>query len=244
MPGQTEPTFHWPIPEYDDYADAPKAFQDLGNGVDASLTAVQSGTVMRFATKAARDAALVGALAPVPGMFAYCGDIKRTEMFITPTAATFGAFSGWAPLPGTFVASFYRGTAQPIPNNVGTYMAWDQVNFDLLGGYSAATPSRYTFKVPGAYIISGGVSFTTHSSVTLRQAYFYINGAPAWGNAIALGSVIGFDTVLPLITSKVALKVNDYIEVGALQLSGVQLNTSTSSGAVWPSLHVVYAGAW
>lgn len=232
MPGQTEPTYHWPIPEYDDLADGPLAFQQLGNGIDTSLTAVQSGTVMRFATKAARDAALVGALAPVPGMMCYCADIKRIEMY-----ATIGTWSGWTPMPGTQVADFGPSVNQPIPITSWTGITLQTTTRDLLGGMQA---NRVTYKpgVPGVYFINAAVSFVANAT-GVRAVYFVINAA--YGGPMAVATASGNSTSSTSVQTFLPLFMNatDTIQMVAYQ-TGLSPNLNTDYAST--RLCLTYAG--
>ena len=147
----------------------------------------------------------------------------------------------WAPLPGTLVGNLKQTVAQNIAGDTtNVAITFQSVELDLLAGYAAGTPSRYTPTVPGWYAVTGGVSFSTNAT-GYRAGCARKNGAVVTGSSAIVGPS-GSNTVVALRETPVYCNgTTDYLEVGGFQSSGaiIATNLSFSNG---PSMTVKYLG--
>lgn len=153
-----------------------------------------------------------------------------------------------AALIGRLVFVAYRTTAQAIATStVGTAanaLSWDLVDMDLLGGWSAGLPTRFTPPIAGWYFMDGGASFAGSAGGTMRGSSWLKNGAVTVGatnrtqtGAFGAGNITGADA------RQYASEFNgttDYVELAPFQDSGGNLNTST--GSLSPSAIITYGG--
>lgn len=117
----------------------------------------------------------------------------------------------------------YQSTSQSLANQTWTGLNINTVTEDPYTGWSSATPSRYTVKVPGTYTVSG-VYAPAANSTGIRAVRLQKNGSPVLGAASYLGaSSIEMGIVTPTID--VALVAGDYLEVAGWQSSGGALST-------------------
>ena len=126
------------------------------------------------------------------------------------------------------VASLYQITVQGIPNASATAVNMDGENSDTYGGHSVVTnTSRYVGQVPGYYLTIATVLYGS-STVGVRIAYVYKNGALIDG---AFGASPG-----STYSSATAIAVpylngtTDYVEAWTYQTEGGTFNTTTSAG--------------
>jgi hypothetical protein len=207
-----------PYPEPGADVDVAKDIKALAQAADTSI--LTSG-VMRFATKSVRDSTLVGALAPVPGMMAYAADTDYTEQYIT-----IGAWSGWAPLPGSVVADFKMNAVLSIANASFIGVSWQTTIKDRLAAMNA-NRMQYNPKVPGLYtsVLYGHWGGAAGGG---RCIAHMMNGAYYGMQPFTLGSAAAPSTV----TCQVVAPMNgttDNVQVVAYQNSGAPVNLDSDS---------------
>jgi hypothetical protein len=150
-----------------------------------------------------------------------------------------------AAMIGATVFFANRGQVQSIPNGVDSAagaIAWDEVQVDLLGGWSAAQPTRWTVPRSGVWQFSGAVSFAASSGGTLRESVWYLNGS-----AMAMGRARLAEQAFPVqaLTQEArtvprVLSAGDYVELVAAQNSGAALDIAT--GSYRPYMSITYCG--
>jgi hypothetical protein len=136
-----------------------------------------------------------------------------------------------------------RATAvQAIPTNIAPYvpLLLDTTDLDKDAGHSSTDTSKYVSKTAGWYQVNAGSSFSANSNGG-RLIALMLNGATVAGSASFVQPVVGGNTVART-AALVYMNVNDYLQVGAYQSSGVTLNTyatgdqTSSLTMVWMSL--------
>jgi hypothetical protein len=154
-------------------------------------------------------------------------------------------------LIGRLVFSAYRDVGQSISNTtVGetvNALSWDNVAYDVLGGWSAATPTRYRPPIAGWYRVTGTASLqgATGGNPVLRGASWRLNGGlPPAATTRPWISTVGTipDTYLAFAAPDLPLQCNgstDYIELCPFQNSGGAVSTAT--GSTRPSISIYYA---
>lgn len=226
----TTATYLIPYPAALDPADGPTAFAAMANRIE---TVLSSNTVPRFASIAARTAAIP---APATGMVCYTGG----------TGAGMRTYSGtaWVPLPGTEIARLVLLASQNTTSGVWTAIIWDSQQYLPYGGHSlSVNPTRFTFPYPGRYLLITHAHFTANAG-GYRGGYYAKNGtALLYGGhglvpAIAGGVSVGCD----FISTVTANGTTDYIESGAIQNSGGVLTLVGGGGAISNNMIIIYAG--
>jgi hypothetical protein len=158
-------------------------------------------------------------------------------------------------LIGRAVFVAFRDNAQSISHTtVGetvNALSWDNVALDLLGGWSAANPSRYAPPIPGWYrcVGSGSIDQWTGqaaapNNVPLRGVSWRQNGGlpPAATHRAQVTTALG-QVYLTAMAPDLTLLFNgttDYLQLCPFQNSGQAINTAT--GSVRPSIAIHYAG--
>jgi hypothetical protein len=136
---------------------------------------------------------------------------------VLTTAST---FSGTGP---AFSAN--GNAAQSIANNVWTKIAFNTELFDTNSNYDPTTNYRFTPTVAGYYQINATI-FTSTSAAGLAFIAIYKNGSVyAYGNCVP-NTNGGYITANGLVNCNGS---TDYIEIYALQSSGVSLLFGSSS---------------
>lgn len=152
-----------------------KVWRD-GDYVQASdLNEIVSSGIPAFANAAARDAFLVGPLAPVPGM-----TVHMLDDGVTYRRITVGASSYWAPPPGTFICAYQQTSSNTIAAATADILG----NMSTVAGRSSPwwlTNNRFTPLLPGFYQFDGQVSWSASASDKARGSFFTLNYA---GNAL------------------------------------------------------------
>lgn len=141
------------------------------------------------------------------------------------------------------VAQLVAAGSAPV---VADAIIWDTIILDLLAGWAAGTPTRYTPTVAGWYEVSGGVGWASSSNQDVRGSSWALNGNTAGSGyrTVFGGRESGSSnaTVLPAQTTVVPCNgTSDFIELVPIQDSGGSLNTNTGSG-LRPNMIVKYAG--
>jgi hypothetical protein len=138
-----------------------------------------------------------------------------------------------------------RATAQTIPTGgdaAANAVQWDDVGSDLLGGWSAGSPARWTAPRTGWWQLAGGVAFDASTGGTTRECVWYVNGG-----AIGMGRARTFGNTMAAVpitvearTLPVRLNAGDYVELVPAQNSGANLNLAT--GSYRPYVAITYGG--
>jgi hypothetical protein len=151
---------------------------------------------------------------------------------------------------GTLVFAAYRDAAQNMSagQTVGAAadaLSWDNVELDLLGGWSAATPTRFTPTIAGRYQCAGGVGFQASGSGNVRGC--------SWrqtGNLTAAATFRNIYNTIPASpipvfnASTLGIVFNgssDYVELCPFQDGAGALGTATGSNR--PYINITYVGS-
>jgi hypothetical protein len=148
---------------------------------------------------------------------------------------------------GRLVFFAARDAAQSIADStVGTTanaLSWDNVILDLLGGWSAGSPTRYTPTEAGWYQLTGEAGFAGSASGARRGSSWLVNGALP----VAATSVTHANTPTNQTLSVPARNLptdldgsSDYVELSPFQNTGGALNTGT--GSLRCHIAIYYAG--
>ncbi|MGW0805278.1 hypothetical protein [Nonomuraea sp. NPDC002799] len=125
-----------------------------------------------------------------------------------------------------------RLSAQSIPHNTHTAIAWTAEDIDSDFGHSTLTqPERYTAVSEGIYHLTATVIFGGNATGR-RDAYFRLNGDTTrrWGQTVGFPAQAGASPDIGLIiATHMKLAVGDYVEVIAYQNSGGALNVVSSN---------------
>ena len=144
---------------------------------DDDLSELVTSANLTFANAAARDAFLVGSIAPVPGTTVYMKDDG-----ITYTYVMVGGTGSWAPAPGTLISGVGFGSTYQSMGSAGvpTLVAIPgiaQYSRNLNNAYNVTT-SRFNPQVPGIYEISGQVASTVPAPYDgYRSAWLCLNNS-------------------------------------------------------------------
>jgi hypothetical protein len=136
------------------------------------------------------------------------------------------ALANWSTRPVIF-CYWQNTTAQSLPNNAATALAFDTPAADSESCWSSATPSRFNCQVAGWYSISGSAVFAANATGA-RTAQIAVNGAAV---PYGLGQAAAAASVRTAVSAEAIyhLNVGDYVEVWATQSSGAALNTAQGS---------------
>lgn len=152
-----------------------------------------------------------------------------------------------ADLIGRLVFAAWRDASQQItssdPGIAANALAWDNVGLDVLTGWTADHPTRWTAPTPGWYTISGGASFGGSSAGTQRGCTWRVNGnLPPGATSVSHASTSIASTTLTVDARDLAaqLDAGDYVELCPYQNSGSSL--STAGGSLRPYIAIYYAG--
>ena len=216
---------------------ARKVFADLDILTAAEVNQyLMDQAVMTFANAAARDAAIPVAQRK-QGMVAYMLDTHLAMQY-----HTIGAWSGWAPLPGTGVAAWvtYSGQSNNVVTATNTAIRWSG-GVDKLGVYVADT-TRFTPNVAGTYAISGVAVFALNST-GIRNAFVAKNGTAIDGSFVSALPTTGIvNHALAIPPALVPMNgTTDYVEIYQYHNAGVALS-NVGANPQRNSLTVVYAG--
>jgi hypothetical protein len=140
----------------------------------------------------------------------------------------------------------FRGrqtVAQTLTSAVFAPVTLDTEDEDNYSGHSTSTnTSRYTAQVAGWYLCSGSVGFV--GNATGRRATEWLkNGAVVSGSQLAWAPGVATAVEFPAETILIFLAVGDYVEIGAYQESGGNLNTDVAFTNVQSSMSVIYHSA-
>ena len=137
------------------------------------------------------------------------GEITNTH--VSASAAIALSKLGTAP-----AARVYRDSAQSIPYNTATALAFNQERFDTDTIHDNATNnSRLTCKTAGLYLITGHGEFESATGYQVQDAYVRLNGATVIGGMGTTANPTSdefrmrkFSVAVPYV-----LAVGDYVEL-------------------------------
>jgi len=190
-----------------------------------------------FTDMAAANAALVGDLAPKPGMRLFTSNDGTLWTRIGSPAAM------WVPAPGTVLTDVY-GTADlalPVSSTSYPITNMSQVYTNRATAWSAAT-GKFTAPYPGNYQFNQAVVFAQNAT-GVRQLFYRVNGsATVVGSIRTLQALNGFLTPIQNVHN-VLLSANDTIEPMATQTSTASLNiVATGVPHYQPRFTAIYLG--
>ncbi|MFD8075799.1 hypothetical protein ACFV3E_24480 [Streptomyces sp. NPDC059718] len=150
-------------------------------------------------------------------------------------------------LIGRDVFKATRDTNQSISSNAtpqaANVLSWETVELDLLAGWSASSPTRWTCPIAGWWKLAGAVAFNgTATTGNVRGCGWFVNGAmPNGGQARLAASPPNVVSSANARTLSLALAVGDYIELAPSQDTGSALLTAT--GSPRPYISISFGGS-
>ncbi|WP_327376192.1 hypothetical protein OG393_20935 [Streptomyces sp. NBC_01216] len=146
---------------------------------------------------------------------------------------------------GATVFLAYRSASQAITTggDAGSNAtSWDDVQSDLLGGWLAGSPTRWTVPQTGWWRLAGAVAFDASTGGTTRECVWYVNGsAIGAGRARTFGNTLASVPVtVEARTLSQLLTAGDYVQLVPAQNSGSNLNLATGSYRSY--IDISYAG--
>lgn len=149
-------------------------------------------------------------------------------------------------LIGRVVFLARRSTAQTIPSGSDASsqaIQWDQVDLDVLGGWTVGQPTRWTCSRAGWWTFQGAVGWELSSGGSVRECCWYVNGGlitpgrsrPVASSAIAANAFTVDARAVPRL-----MDVGDYVELVPAQNSGANLDLATGSYQSYMS--ITYSG--
>ncbi|WP_411132735.1 hypothetical protein [Streptomyces sp. 030-HV] len=148
-------------------------------------------------------------------------------------------------LIGRVVFLANRATNQSISSgadNVANALQWDEVNYDLLGVFNPAQPTRWTCPRAGWWTFQGAVGFNAAAGGTTRECCWYVNGGLiSMGRARPIsGTIAGNPLTVDARSVPRLMAVGDYVQLVPAQDSGSALLTATGSFRSYIS--ITYSG--
>jgi hypothetical protein len=202
-----------------------------GDYVDASdLDGLTKSMNLTFATAAARDAFLVGDLAPQQGMIAHTLDTG-----ITWHRITVGGTSYWAPAPGTMVCHVWQTSQTSIGTN-GTLTQVTAMNTAASPGIRILNnwwvPDKFTPLCPGHYEINYCVAIVGAYSDSYRMAGVMFNTLTAFAHGSACSFLPGMASPNNVLSKSYPIYFNGTTDWAAIGVqSGSPNNHYTQSAA-------------
>ncbi|MFM9634389.1 hypothetical protein ACKI10_43410 [Streptomyces galilaeus] len=149
-------------------------------------------------------------------------------------------------LIGRTVFAATRSISQTIPTGAevaANAISWDVIDLDVLGGWTAGQPTRYTITRSGWWVLKGSVAFNSSTAGTYRDCCWFINGGlPTGGRSRALVStaIAAVSLTVPARSRPMLLAVGDYVQLVPSHNVGADLGTAT--GSLRPDVSLTYAG--
>lgn len=166
--------------------------------------------------------------------------------FLAGQRVTAGALD-FALMAGVTVFRAYRAAAQSISSgaeSVANALVWDAIGLDLLSGWSAGTPTRWTCPVAGWWTLSGSISINGNSGGSNRDAVWFVNGSIITAGRARTFAETSISATLAITvearTLPVQLAVGDYVQLIPAHNIGAAEVTATGSAA--PYMAVTYSG--
>ncbi|MGW4986309.1 hypothetical protein ACWEQ3_01480 [Streptomyces mirabilis] len=154
---------------------------------------------------------------------------------------TAGTLNG-ALMAGGAVFRAFTTVAQSVTNTESgaNAMVWDTIDLDLLGGWSAANPTRWTCTVPGWYEISGAVGFNSNTTGTNRMGLWYLNGGLFMRSKSVGGPFPSEALTVEARSVAVPFAAGDYVEL--IPSHNATAAVTTATGSLRPYLSITGAG--
>jgi hypothetical protein len=214
------------LPDADDNANGPLAFDNYNDGVENRL-------VQRFTSTTDRT---VRNPTPNTGELSYIANLDEYQRYLAST----GIWKSVRAVDKTPRAVVTRAVAQSIPNNTLTPITWDTIviNDYVLPLFSLGAPTLITLTEPGFYSVSAHVSFAANAA-GYRQIRIEFSGVAVTAQSLEnLGASVGID--LNIGANVYSGTTTDTIRVTVFQNSGGSLNTAISP--IVPRLSVARIG--
>lgn len=148
---------------------------------------------------------------------------------------------------GAVVFMAQRTTAQAIPTGTeaaANAVVWDQIDRDILTGWSSGSATRWTCPTTGIWVLAGSVGFNSSTGGTTRDACWFVNGAlltAGRARTFASGSISAVALTIEARTLPLLLTAGDYVQL--VPAHNVGSNLDTASGSLRPYMSVTYGGA-
>jgi hypothetical protein len=147
------------------------------------------------------------------------GNALKTKLSSTTAAVTAGS----AMVDKKCVCRAYHNTSQNAVNGDYTYLALNSETTDTDNIHSTTVNnSRLTCKTAGMYLAQGQVEFAANGTGT-RIAVIRRNGNVIMASNCAGTVPSGTGYTTAIVSTMLELSVNDYVELGVYQTSGVSL---------------------
>lgn len=121
--------------------------------------------------------------------------------------------------------------------------AWDTINYDELGAWTAGSPTRWTCPLAGWWTLAGAVSFNGSSGGSQRDAIWFVNGVnitSGRARTYAETSIAAVGLTVEARTIPQLLAVGDYVQLIPVHNIGSSIGTAT--GTLAPYMAVTYSG--
>lgn len=149
-------------------------------------------------------------------------------------------------LPGTLVFKARCDLGVTTPNGSFAPIPWNEVDFDLLGGWigvdqlGADFRSMYRPPVAGLYKLSGTTSYSSNSS-GWRATSWHVNGSVIPGGFSRTVATTGTVQSHARNITVELNGINDYVEMHSSQNSGGDLALAATNDTM-PHVEIVYVG--
>jgi len=148
---------------------------------------------------------------------------------------------------GKVVFQAMRTASQTITTgaeSASNAISWDAVNYDLLGAWSAGSPTRWTCPLAGWWTLSGSISLNNNSGGSNRDALWFVNGANITGGRARTFAESGISASLVVTvearTLPLLLAVGDYVQL--IPAHNIGASEVTATGTAAPYMSVTYSG--
>jgi len=207
----------------------------------AVMNELTTSMTMRFANDAAREALLVGDMAPAPGMTVYMLDSGITFTYIMV-----GGNGYWVPPPETLC--FFACQSAPQTLTAGVFAAI--INFSVVGrnfgNWFNPANGKFTPQLPGLYEFVGGIGMVSAPAASPSYALrgglrFNSSGGTLPHNATENRQIVTTNGPAAFNVRKFTFAMNgttDYVELVAMSPS----TSNTVAGAMAPTFGAKYLG--
>lgn len=158
------------------------------------------------------------------------GDVVRHNGidYIAVNPST-GQDPGAAAPASVITVRLMQGGPQTIPNITWTALTWSVVHENWNGEWNAGLPTRVTIKVPGIYLIIGGLAYAVSAVGAQRRLRVRISGSAIIADNGVPTAAAGLDHRVFLSTTW-RLAVGDYVELQSYNDAGAAgLATATDA---------------
>lgn len=124
-------------------------------------------------------------------------------------------------------------SAQSIPNSSDTpvefTVADDDADVDGVAGWTVGTPSVWTCRYPGRYLLHGKAAIESNAT-GIRVVWIAVNGIDVPGSGNTIPGTTAFDPAVLTNPKKVPLQPGDQVQLFTFQNSGGPRNTFVGGG--------------